>query len=190
MSITHLTLKLRTFKVKVTDNSWRSLYIWCVKGVIDHGIGTMNLNANYTFDLETLNLQGQGYRQRSRWKELMKVYLHLVCERVNDHGLGTIKLNANYTFDLEIWNIQGQGNRKRSRWKELMKVYLHLKCEKSYIPWCRYNEVKRQLHIWPWNLEYSRSRSQTKVTLEGTHQGLYTSEVWKSYWPWSWYRWS
>ena len=37
MSITHLTLKLRTFKVKVTDkgsdgkNSSRSIYVWCVK---------------------------------------------------------------------------------------------------------------------------------------------------------------
>ena len=28
------------------------------------------------------------------------------------------------------------------------------------------------------------SRLQTKVTIERTHQGLSTSEVWKSYWPW------
>ena len=53
-----------------------------------------------TFDLETWNLQGQGHRQRSQWKQLMKVYLHvhLMCERVIDHGLGTMKLNANYFF--------------------------------------------------------------------------------------------
>ena len=69
--------------------------------VIDHGLGIMNLNPNYTFDLETWNLQGQGHRQRSRWKQPMKVYLHLMCERVIDHGVGTMKLNANNTFDLE-----------------------------------------------------------------------------------------
>ena len=45
----------------------------------------------------------------------------------------------------------------------------------------RYNEVKGQLHIWPWNLEPSRSRSQTKVPMETTHQGLSTSNVWKSH---------
>ena len=60
--------------------------------------------------VRTWNLQGQGHRQRSRWKHLMKVYLHLMCERVIDHGLGTMKLNANYTFDLETWNIQGKGH--------------------------------------------------------------------------------
>ena len=105
------------------------LHLICER-VIDHGLGTVNLNANYTFDLETWNLHGQCHRQRSRWKQLMKVYLHLMCERIIDHGVGTMKLNANYTFDLETWNIQGQGNRKRSRWKELIKVYLHLKCER------------------------------------------------------------
>ena len=72
------------------------------------------LNTNYTFDLETWNIQGQGNRQWSRWKELIKVYLHLKCERVIDHGVGTVKLNANYTFDLEAWNLQGQGHRQRS----------------------------------------------------------------------------
>ena len=77
--------------------------------VIDHGLGTMKLNINYTFDLETWNLQGQGRRQRSRWKQLIKVYLHLMCERVIDHALSldTMKLYVNYTFDLETWNIQG-----------------------------------------------------------------------------------
>ena len=50
-------------------------------------------------DLETWNLQGQGHRQRSQqWKQLMKVYLHLMCLRIIDNGLGTIKLNANYFF--------------------------------------------------------------------------------------------
>ena len=88
----------------------------------------MKLNANNRFYLETWNLQGQGHRQRSQWVELIKIYLHLKCERVIDHGVGTMKLNANYTFDLETWNIQGQGQRQRSRWKELIKVYLHLKC--------------------------------------------------------------
>ena len=37
--------------------------------------------------IETMNLQGQGHRQRSQWKQLMKVYLHLMCERVIDQGL-------------------------------------------------------------------------------------------------------
>ena len=45
-------------------------------------------------------------------------------------------------------------------------------------------KIKPQLQIWPWNLENSRSRQQTKVTMERTHQDLSTSEVWKSYWPW------
>ena len=58
---------------------------------------------------------------------------------------------------------------------------------KSYWPWSRYNEFKRQLHIWPWNLEPSMSRSQTKVSMETTHEGLSTSDVWKSCWPWSRY---
>ena len=43
----------------------------------------------------------------------MKVYEHLMYERVIDHGLGIMKLNANYTFDLETLNIQGQGKRQR-----------------------------------------------------------------------------
>ena len=69
----------------------------------------LKLNANYTFDLETWNIQGQGNGQRSQWKDLIKVYLHvhLKCERVIDHSVGTMKLNANYTFDLETWNTQG-----------------------------------------------------------------------------------
>ena len=119
LSITHLTLKLRTFKVKDkgSDGELIKVYIH---------LGTMNLNTDYTFDLETWNLQGQG--QRSRWKQLMKVYLHLMCERVIDHGLGTMKLNANYTFDLETWK-HSRSRQQRSRWKELVKVHLHLKCE-------------------------------------------------------------
>ena len=108
------------------NNSSRSIYIWSVKRVIDHGLGTMKLNANNRFDLETWNLHGQGHRQRSQWVELIKVYLK--CERGIDHGVGTMKLNANYIFHLETWNIQGQGHRQRSWWKELIKVYLHLKC--------------------------------------------------------------
>ena len=79
--------------------------------VIDHSLGTMNLNAIYAFDLETWNIQGQSHRQRSLWKQLMKVYLHMMCERVIDHCLGTLNLNSNYTFDLATWNIQGQGHR-------------------------------------------------------------------------------
>ena len=82
--------------------------------VIDHGLGTMKLNANYTFDLETWNIRSQDNRQRSRWKQLMKVYLHLMCEGVIDHGLGAMNLNAYYTFDLETWHLQGQGHRQRS----------------------------------------------------------------------------
>ena len=82
MPITHLTLKLGTFKVRATD------------------------------------------------KELIKVYLHLKCERVIDHGVGTMKLNTNNRFDLEIWSLQGQGQRQRSQWVELIKVYLHVKFER------------------------------------------------------------
>ena len=44
------------------------------------------------FDLETWYIQGPGNRQKSQWKELNKVYLHLKCERVIDHGLGTMNL--------------------------------------------------------------------------------------------------
>ena len=90
--------------------------------VIDHGLGTMKLNVNYTFDLETWNLQGQGRRQSSRWKQLIKIYLHLICERAIDHGLDTMTLYINYTLDLETSNIQGQGHRQRSRWKELINI--------------------------------------------------------------------
>ena len=50
---------------------------------------------------------------------------------------------------------------------------------KSYCPWCRYSEVKCQLQIWPWNLEHSKSRSQTKIMMERNHQGLSTSEALK-----------
>ena len=73
--------------------------------VIDHGLDTMKFYVNYTFDLETSNIQGQGPNQRPQWKELIKVYLHLMCERVIDHGLRTMNFNANYTFDLETWNL-------------------------------------------------------------------------------------
>ena len=74
--------------------------------------------------------------------KLIKVYLHLKCERNIDHGEGTMKLNANYTFDIETWNIQGQGHRQRSCWKELIKVYIHLKCERVIDHGT--DEVKRQ----------------------------------------------
>ena len=59
--------------------------------------------------LKLANIQGQGHRQWSQWKELIKVYPHLMCERVIDHGLGTVTMNLipNYTFDLETWNLQG-----------------------------------------------------------------------------------
>ena len=78
------------------------------------------INANLTFDLETWNIQGQGNRERSRWKELIKVYLHLKCERVIDHGVATVKLNVNYAFDLETWNMvkvtdKGQDGKNSSK---------------------------------------------------------------------------
>ena len=40
----------------------------------------------------------------------------------------------------------------------------------------------RSIDIRPWNLEPSRSRSQTKVRMETTHEGLpvSTSDVWES----------
>ena len=85
----------------------------------------MKLNANNRFDLETFKVKVTD--KRSQWVELIKVYLHLKCERVIDHDVGTMKLNANYTFDLETWNIQGQGHRQWSQWVELINVYLHVK---------------------------------------------------------------
>ena len=36
-------------------------------------------------------------------------------------------------------------------------------------------------------LKPSLSRSQTKVPMKRTHEGLSTSDVWKSHWPWSRY---
>ena len=54
------------------------------------------------FDLETWNLQGQGHRQRSQWKQLIKVYLRLMCERVIDHCLSTMKLNVKNKKNLKI----------------------------------------------------------------------------------------
>ena len=56
MPITHLTLKLGTFKVKATDKELIKIYLHLkCERVIDHGVGvgTVMLNANYTFDLET-----------------------------------------------------------------------------------------------------------------------------------------
>ena len=58
---TDLTLKLGTFKVKVTGkehngkNSSRSIYIWSVTELLTmvYIVGTMELNVNYTFDLES-----------------------------------------------------------------------------------------------------------------------------------------
>ena len=33
----------------------------------------------------------------------------------------------------------------------------------------------QSIDIWPWNLEPSRSRLQTKVPMEATHEGVSTS---------------
>ena len=107
MPITHLTLKLGTFKVKVTDkghdgkNSSRSIYIWSVKELLN-GLGTMKLNANNKFILETWNLQGQGHRQRSQLVELIKVYLHLKFERGIVNGHSAMKLNAITDLTLKL----------------------------------------------------------------------------------------
>ena len=133
------------------------------------------------------NLQGEGHRQRSRWKERMKVYLYLMCEKVIDHGLGTMKLNVNYTFDLETWNLQGPGSQTKVQMETTHQGLSTFDVWKSHWPWSRYNKVICQLNIWPWNFKHSRSSSQTKVPMETTHQGLSTSDVWKSYWPWSKY---
>ena len=62
--------------------------------LVDHGRGTMKLNANNNFDLETSNLQGQGHRQRSQWIELIKVYLHVKFERGIINGQSSTNLNA------------------------------------------------------------------------------------------------
>ena len=126
MSQTKVSMET-THEGQSTSDVWKNYW------PIDHGVGTMKLNANYTFYLETWNIQGQGNRKRSQWKELIKVYLHLKCERVIDHGLGTMKLNANNRFDLETWNLQGQGHRQRSQWVELIKVYLHVKFERGIV---------------------------------------------------------
>ena len=92
----------------------------------------MKLNANYTFDLETWNFQGQGHRQRFPMERTHQG-LHLKCLRVIDHGLATMKFNAKNIFDLETWNLQGQGHRQRSQWVELIKVYLHVKFERGIV---------------------------------------------------------
>ena len=91
----------------------------------------MKLNANYTFDLETWNFQGQG--QTKVPMERTHQGLHLKCLRVIDHGLATMKFNAKNIFDLETWNLQGQGHRQRSQWVELIKVYLHVKFERGIV---------------------------------------------------------
>ena len=140
-----MTLKLGTFKVKVTDkcsdrnNSWWStgIYIWFVKELFTYWPWSRYHEVKRRLHIWPWNLEPSRSRSqtRSQWKQLMKVYLHLMCERVIDHGLGTMKLNANNRFDLETWNLQGQGHRQRSQWVELIKVYmyLHVKFERGIV---------------------------------------------------------
>ena len=66
-------------------------------------------------------------------ERIIKVYLHLKCERVIDHGEGTMKLNANNRLDLETWNLQGQCYRHGSQCVELIKVYLHVKFARGIV---------------------------------------------------------
>ena len=54
----------------------------------------MTLNANYRFDLETWNLQGQGHKQKSQMVEPIKVYLHAKLERGIVNGHSAMNLNA------------------------------------------------------------------------------------------------
>ena len=62
----------------------------------------MKLNANYAFDLETWNIQGQGHRQRSQWVELIKVYLHVKFVRGIVNGHSTMNLNAITDLTLKL----------------------------------------------------------------------------------------
>ena len=94
------------------------------------------------------------------------------------------ELKHNNRFDLETWNLQGQGNRKRLQWVELIKVYLHVKFERGIVNGHSAMNLNA-ITIWPWNLEPSRSRSQTKVAMGRTHQDLSTCELWKRYSQWS-----
>ena len=71
---------------------------------INHGLGTMKLNANYTFDLETWHIQGQSHRQRSRWKELIKVFLRLTANLLEAR---TIKY-TNFEFPAKYMNSRSK----------------------------------------------------------------------------------
>ena len=99
--------------------------------IIDHGLGTMKLNANNRF--ETWNLQVQGHRQRSQWVELIKVYLHVKFERGIANGHPAMNLNAKTDLTLKLGTFQGQGHRQRSQRVELIKVYLHVKFERGIV---------------------------------------------------------
>ena len=66
----------------------------------------MNLNANNRFDLETLNLQGQGHKQRSQWVELIKVYQHVKFVRGIVNGHSAMNLNAITDLTLKLWTFK------------------------------------------------------------------------------------
>ena len=48
--------------------------------VIDHGLGTMKLNANYTYYLETWNIQGQGHKVHDGKNSSRSIYIWSVKE--------------------------------------------------------------------------------------------------------------
>ena len=72
----------------------------------------MKLNVNYTFDLETWNIQGQGHRQRSQWVELIKVYLHVKFERgiVNGHSAMNLNTKTDLTLKLGTFKVTDKGH--------------------------------------------------------------------------------
>ena len=69
---------------------------------IVNGHAAMNLKANNRFNLETWNFQGQGHKQRSKWVELIKVYLHVKFERVIVNGHSAMNLNTITDLPLKL----------------------------------------------------------------------------------------
>ena len=86
-------------------------FLWCLapkQAILTGLLGTMKLNTNNRFDLETWNLQGQGHRQRSQWVELIKVYLHLKFERgiVNGHSANNLNAITDLTLKLGTFKVK------------------------------------------------------------------------------------
>ena len=208
MSITHLTLKLRTLKVKVTDNSSRSIYILCVKELL-----TMAVFARSFLDhkpkgpvTDKFLKPEKNYTSPNFFCQSMgglEILIWLICRDVfySDTNL-CLWLKGSAYLPVFTFKERNSGlfcpiflkftfdNFTSPVGLAILKFYLpgpnftslgHRACGIfRRLLWSRYNEFKCQLHIWPWNFEPSRSRSHRKVLMERTHEGLSTSGVWKS----------